>query len=427
MTLRQGIEQSVNVLAVKLSEAVGVENVLDQLENLGITSLVRDKDQQPNDINLSSVSLGGMSRGISPIELTAAYATYANQGVYTKPISFTKVTDLNGNVIIENVPEKKRVIDEQVAFIVQDMMISAVTTGVSNKAKIDGMSLAGKTGTTSDKRDALFVGYTPYYTAAVWFGNDIRVKMDNGSVAAASFWSVVMSKLHEGKEDIGFVEPEGLQRVSVDRVSGKRPGEYSSLDPAGSQVYSELFIPGTAPTEVDDSHVLVKICTQDEQHTLATEYCPDAITVEKVLRTRLTEYNPDEVLDKRGNPIFTRDYGYTVPYKTCEIHDGTTITNTGEAEQVIQVFGGGDVRFIRDYNLLLENGEFIFVPFNSQILINYIIVLPDGAQIMPDEYNLDYITDPATQIEEIYRRTLDAQTEEEAEAEIEETIPSNDD
>lgn len=403
--LRQGIEYSINVLAVKISQAVGVDNVLDQLEALGITTLVREG--ATNDVNLSAVSLGGMTRGITPLELAAAYATYANQGVYTKPISFTKVTDLAGNVIIENVPEKKRVLDEQVAYIIQDMMIDAVTTGVSNKANFDGMTLAGKTGTTSDKRDALFAGYTPYYTGVVWFGNDVKVKMDNGSEAAASFWSVVMSRLHEGKEDIGFIEPEGLQRVAVDRVSGKRPGELSTSDPDGSQIYSELFIPGTAPTEVDDSHTTVTICLENEKHVLASEYCEN--TAEVVLRTRLTEYDPLEVTDRYGNPILTEDYLYTVPFETCEIHDATTVSNDGEAEKVIQTMGAAGIFFIRDYNLLLEDGTFKFIPEGSQVLIDQTIVLPNGEQVLPAQYNVLYITDPAKQIEEIYRRTQDAQ------------------
>ncbi len=405
MNLRAGIEYSVNVLAVKLSQAVGVENVINHLENLGVTSIV--KEGPTNDMNLSAVSLGGMTKGISPLELAAAYATYANQGVYTEPISFTKVTDLSGNVIIENIPDQHRVVDEQVAYIVQDMMVSAVTTGVSNKANFSGMTVAGKTGTTSDKRDAVFVGYTPYYTGAVWFGNDVRVKMDDGSSAAASFWSVVMEKLHEGKEDIGFVEPEGLQRVSVDRVSGKRPGELSSQDPAGSQVYRELFIPGTAPTEIDDSHVKVTVCLDNEKHVLASEYCEN--TAEVVLRTRLEEYDPTEVLNRHGNPILPQDYLYTVPTETCEIHDATTITNDGKAEKVIQTFPNRQILFIRDYNLLLENGEFKFIPEGAEVLIDQTIVLPTGEQIMPNEYNILYITNPEKQIEEIFRQTQDAQ------------------
>ena len=395
--LRQGIEDSINVLAVKLTQMVGVEPIVENLKDLGITSIVESGPS--NDMNLASLSLGGMTRGISPLELTAAYATYANQGVYQEPVTVSRIMDLSGNVLVENTPEKRVVVSEQVAYIIQDMMISAVTTGVSNKANFPGMSVAGKTGTTSDKRDAIFVGYTPYYTAGVWFGNDIKLKMDDGSGAAAKFWNTLMSEIHKDLEDIGFVRPEGLQEVSVDRVSGKRPGELSSQDPAGSQVYKELFLPGTAPTEVDDAHEVVTICLDNELHRLATQYCEN--TAEVVLRTRLEPYEDIGIL--------TEDYRLTVPAEECEIHTSETVQNDGKGEKVIQTFSGGVILFIRDYNLLLENGEFIFIPKDSRVLIDQTIVLPNGDEILPEEYNVLYITKPETQIEEIYRRTQEAQ------------------
>jgi penicillin-binding protein 1A len=269
------------------------------------------------------------------------------------------------------------------------------------------MTVAGKTGTTSDKRDAVFVGYTPYYTAAIWMGNDVKLKMEEGSMAAAEFWSTIMEEFHQGLEDIGFVEPEGLQYVSVDRVSGKRPSELSALDPQGSQVYREMFIPGTAPTEIDDAHVEVTICLDNEEHVLATEYCPTTQTV--VLRTRLEEYNPDEVLDKYGNPILPMDYIYTVPYKECELHTSETIEIDGQAQDVIDNIGG-EIIFIRDYNLLLKDGTFKYIPQGSTVhKFNYTITMPTGEELAGDLYELQYITRPETQIEAIYQMTQDAQ------------------
>jgi penicillin-binding protein 1A len=413
--LRQGIEDSINVLAVKLTQMIGVEPIVENLKSFGISSIVETGPS--NDMNLASLSLGGMTRGISPLELTAAYATFANQGVYQKPITVSRIMDLSGNVLVENTPKKSVVISEQVAYIIQDMMISAVTTGVSNKANFPGMTVAGKTGTTSDKRDAIFVGYTPYYTAGVWFGNDIKLKMDDGSGAAAKFWSTVMSEIHKDLEDIGFVRPEGIQEVSVDRVSGKRPGELSAFDPAGSQVYRELFLPGTAPTEVDDAHEKVEICLDNDLHRLANQYCEN--TAEVVLRTRLEPYEDIGIL--------TEDYRLTVPAKECEIHTSETLENDGKAEQVIQTFSGGVILFIRDYNLLLESGEFVFIPKDSRVLIDQTIVLPNGDEILSEQYNVLYITKPETQIEEIYRRTQEAQEEaEESDEPVEDPNPDDD-
>lgn len=228
-----------------------------------------------------------------------------------------------------------------------------------------------------------------------------------------------MSRLHEGKEDIGFVEPEGLQRVSVDRVSGLRPGELSSQDPNGSQVYRELFIPGTAPTDTDDSHVTVEVCLDNEEHVLATEYCANTASV--VLRTRLDEYEVEETTDKHGNPLLTEDYLFTVPHKECEIHDATNLTVDASAAKVIQTFGGGEIYFIRDYNLLLEDGTFKFIPKDSQVLVDQTIVLPNGEQIMRAEYNVLYITKPETQTAEIFRRTQEQNANEEDSTEVEDT------
>ncbi len=403
MNLRQGIEYSINVLAVKLAEAVGFENVANQLEELGITTIVREGNV--NDLNPSAMALGGMSQGIKPLELAAAYATYANHGVYTKPISFTKITDFSGNIIYENTPEKKRVLSEQVAYIIQDMMVSAVTTGVSNKANFKTMPIAGKTGTTSDKRDALFVGYTPYYTGAVWFGCDVKVKMDHGSESAANFWSVVMKKLHKDKERIEFVRPEGIQNVYVDRVSGKRPGALSALDPQGSQVYSELFIPGTAPTEVDDAHVEVMVCGDNEKHVLATEYCPNAKKV--VLRTRLEDYFSEAEKNGEKEPILTKDYIYTVPYTTCKLHDAKTLEETSGSNPVLKTKEDGSFIFIRDYNLLLKNGEFKFIPKDSEVFLDNSILLTTGDIIEAEEYNFSYITNPSEQMKAIYEKSLE--------------------
>ncbi|MCH4886589.1 hypothetical protein EZV73_03365 [Acidaminobacter sp. JC074] len=389
--LRQGVEDSLNVVTAKLANQVGVKNIVDQLKAIGVTTI---QEEDGSDVNLAAMALGGMTYGISPIEMTAAYATYANEGVYIKPISFTKITDLNGRVIIDNTPQPKRVLEEQVAFIIQDMMRTAVSRGYARKAQIrpgnEGIPIAGKTGTTSDKRDALFIGYSPYYTAAIWFGNDIRLKMDQGSGAAAEFWQLVMERIHVDFEDKNFVEPEGLVRASVDRVSGKRPSSLSSRDPAGSQVYSEIFLPGTVPKAIDDSHVEVLICL--DSNKLATAYCENSEM--QVRRTRLEAYNYS---------IPVADQVYMVP-GLCDIpeHQSETIQIS---TKVIQTFASGEVKFIKDYSLLLLNGEMVFIPIGSLVsTTNYDITRPDGSIISGGTYNLEYITKPQTQAEELLRR-----------------------
>lgn len=390
--LRQGVEDSLNVVTAKLASGVGVQPIIDHLKAIGVSTI---EEEDGSDVNISAVALGGMTYGISPLELTAAYATYANRGIYKEPISFTKITDLQGNIVIDNNPEPVRVMDEKVAFIVQDMMRTAVTRGYAKKAQIrpdnEGIPIAGKTGTTSDKRDALFVGYSPYYTAAIWFGNDTRLKMDEGSGAAAEFWQLVMTKLHEDLEDKAFVEPEGLVRAAVDKVSGKRPSPLSSKDPAGSQIYTEIFLPGTVPTSIDDAHVEVKICLDSGQ--LATPYCTN--TEIQVRRVRLDPYDYQ---------LPVADQVYMIP-KACEIpeHQSETIK---PSLKVIQTFAGGEVKFIRDYTLLLKDGNFIMVPTGSVVsTTNFDITFPNGYVLEGSLYNLQYITQPETQGEALLEKS----------------------
>lgn len=395
--LRKGIEDSLNVVTAKLAYAVGAKNVIAHLLNLGVTTI---EEVDGKDVNLSAVALGGMTYGISPLEMAAAYATYANQGVYIKPISFTKITDTSGNVIVDNVVKKETIVEEQVAFIIQDMMRTAVSIGYAKKAQIrdnnEGIPVAGKTGTTSDKRDALFIGYTPYYTAAIWFGNDVRLKMDEGSGAAAEFWQLVMAEMHKDLPDKDFIEPEGLERAVVDRVSGKKPSQLSSLDPAGSQLYTEIFLPGTVPTEIDDAHVKIAICTDSLR--LPAKNC---INIEEVVRRVRLDYN--------GSGILIADQIYMVPSSTCDIpehQEGPTMY------QIIKAFPDGKILFITDYSLLLKSNQIKFIPEGSEILTDYTIVLQSGEKIMKSEYIIEYVTKPETQVQELLRRAQESQEDE---------------
>jgi len=386
--LRRGIEDSLNVVTAKLANMIGVEPIVEHLKDLGISTIVAE------DYNLAATALGGMTYGISPLEMTAAYATYANHGVYNEPISFTKVTDRRGNIIIDNEPNSKRIVSEQVAFVIGDMMKSAVTRGYAKKAQIrpdnEGIPIAGKTGTTSDKRDALFIGYSPYYTGAIWFGNDVRLKMDEGSGIAAEFWQLVMSDIHKGYDDKDFIEPEGLIRAAVDRISGKRPTELSYRDPAGSQVYTEIFLPGTVPFEKDDAHVEVEICL--DSMMLATPYCQN--TEVQVRRLRLDPYDYELAVADRQHMV---PDGCNIPEHQAEVFKAKV--------KVIDTLTGGIVTFIRDYDLLLNDDTMKFIPKGSTVnTSNYNISLPSGEIVMGHRYNLDYITKPETQAAELLRR-----------------------
>lgn len=196
VTLRTCVENSINVCSVRLLEDIGISTGLKYLKANGITSVVESGNV--NDMNLAALALGGMTKGISPIEMASAYGTFPNGGMYVESCSYTKVTDSKGNVILEKNPETNRVFDEGVAYIMTDILRTTVTNGIAGRAAIGNQPVGGKTGTTSDNMDAWFVGFTPQYSASLWIGNDVNIQLSQGSSAAASLWSKVMRRVCEG-------------------------------------------------------------------------------------------------------------------------------------------------------------------------------------------------------------------------------------
>ena len=327
--LRRAVEQSSNVTSVKTVESIGVQTSLQYLEKLGIISKTNpEKDsiitsvenRAYNDENLSSMALGGMTKGLTPLELTAAYGAIANGGLYIEPISFTKIEDKNGNIIIENIPRENEVVSPQVAFIMADILRTTVANGIAGKAKLNNMAVAGKTGTTQNQADIWFVGFTPYYATGVWIGNDSpKITLSKSSSTAAEFWQYIMTRLHENKESItSFEQPGGLVRVNVCSISGKLPTELCSHDPRGSTVRSEYFVKGTEPKEYCDSHVELTIDSSNGK--IANEYCPEENLETKVFVKREIPYNPEE-----NNGIAPTDYQYEAPSEICDEHDESTL------------------------------------------------------------------------------------------------------
>lgn len=397
MTVRDGIKYSLNVVSAIIANDIGPRVSIEYLKNMGITSLVETGAY--NDINLSSMALGGMTQGISPLEMTEAYGTIANSGVHSKTITYTKVVDNLGNVILENKSQKNVVVDEQVAYIVGNLMESGVTSGIAKSAAItpnnEGIVVAGKTGTTSNKIDAWFVGFTPYYVASVWFGNDINVPLNQGSSVSAEFWSKLMSKIHEGYADKEFIRPDGILDVRIDSQSGKLPTDLSYLDPRGSTVITELYLPGTQPTTFDDSHIIATIDIESGQ--LATENCPTSQLEKRVFVQRLTYYNPEEHLDKYLNPILTKDHEYILPDKLCELH-AYTIYSIIDIDFINStkfiVFPDGTVFVNEPVYITLKDGNKLLLQYATRINRDLSILLLDGTVLTQDQYYIKSIDKP---------------------------------
>ncbi len=208
-----------------------------------------------------------------------------------------------------------------------DILRTTVANGIAGRAQIPNMPTAGKTGTTQDKSDAWFVGYTPYYVAGLWIGNDTpQIKLNQGSAMAAQLWRIIMTRVHDGLEAKQFEKPDGLITVSVCSQSGKLPTELCSHDPRGNKIISEIFVQGTQPTEFCETHVEVEIDT--ETGKIANEFCPEDNIETRVFIKREPPYNPEE-----HNGIVPADYQYTAPTEVCEEHNEDTIIEDDDDEE----------------------------------------------------------------------------------------------
>ncbi len=383
-TLRKSMQYSINTIATYIANDLGVGTCISYLQKFGITSLVTEGGT--SDMNLSAVSMGGMTKGVSPVEMTNAYGAIANKGVLTEMITYTTVENNKGEIILENNQTKEMVVDEKVAYVVQDMMVSTVTSGIASSAKIspnnDSIPVAGKTGTTSNKMDAWFIGYTPYYVAGVWFGNDVNMPLDQGSGVSALFWKTVMSEIHADLDPKGFEKPDGIVTAKVDTMSGKLPTDLSYMDPRNT-VISEIFIKGTVPTEEDDVHVAGTICL--ESGKLATPNCPTTLVENRVFVKRPIPYVPEENYDNRGNPIVLGDWMYELPTEECDIHNSTIIdtfdyTDYAGVQPTIK-FADGSTVVQRPFFIELNDGQKVLLPVGTKILADNSIVFPDASTI----------------------------------------------
>lgn len=277
-SLRQGIIDSMNIIAVKTLTIITPQLGFDYVKNFGFTTVVDRKEivvngetQVFSDIQ-QSLALGGLTDGVTNEELNAAYATIANGGTYIKPKLYTKVIDHDGNVILDNTaPDSKQVIKETTAWLLTDAMMDVVTQGTGGSVNFGNMSIAGKTGTTSDYNDIWFSGYTPYYTATTWAGYDNNTKLRKGDErnVAKKLWRAVMSKIHEDLPSESFPMPSsGIVQATVCARSGKLP--IAGL--CDGTLRTEYFAEGTVPTESCDVHYQGLIC----QYTNlpSCEQCP---------------------------------------------------------------------------------------------------------------------------------------------------------
>ena len=329
VTPRTGIRDSMNVVAVKVMVETGIDLCYDYLLNFGFTTLAHgtEADTDANgtvwtDANLP-LALGGLTHGVTNVELCAAYAAIANQGNYIEPLYYTKILDHNGNVLIEKTSAERSVIKESTAWLLTSAMEDVVKSGTGTACQLDNMTVAGKTGTTDDYNDLWFVGYTPYYTCAVWSGFDNNEKLpdDYSRDFHKDMWRKVMTRIHEGLEDKDFEMPSTVEKISVCADTGLLPR-------SGCSVITEFFDVGDVPTDYCEEHFY-------EPEPVIPEYTYDETIIPE---PSLTPENPDENGDQGDGNTDNGDAG-----GEGNGGDDTGSGDTGGGDTGDGDTGGGDV------------------------------------------------------------------------------------
>ena len=276
-TIRTAIKDSMNIITVKCFQEVTPQVGYDYLCNMGITTLrngsVSVNGIAENDIN-ESMCLGGLTEGVTNLELTGAYACIANGGAYIKPTFYSKVLDHDGNVLIDNTPEKKQVMKDSTAWLINNAMQDVVKSGTGTAARLSsGMVVAGKTGTTSSNYDYWFCGSTPYYTASIWMGYDSNTDFSNSNLHKV-IWRKIMDKIveEEGQDTSAtFEKPANIVTEKVCANSGLLPAPELC-----NSIITEYFAKDTVPTKTCEIHQNITLC--DQTHYKATKYCPHTTT-----------------------------------------------------------------------------------------------------------------------------------------------------
>ncbi|TCK92435.1 penicillin-binding protein 1A [Natranaerovirga hydrolytica] len=327
-SMRQGIAYSMNIVAVKALEEVTPRVGYDYIMDLGFTTVyeqLHSNNQVHSDIGLP-LALGGLTRGVTNLELTAAYGAIANNGMYVEPIFYTRVLDHDGRLLLEKTPETRRVMKETTSFLLtnamQDVLKPGIGTASTAAFRNINMPAAGKTGTTSSNYDRWFSGYTPYYAASVWIGHDINTSMNYSTSYHNIMWREVMERIHTDLPHRNFETPSGIVTRQISTASGLLAVDgVSDRNPRGNGVRTEYFAQGTEPTEYCDVLQEVTICT--ESGLLATEYCPDELVESRVYIVRPDPLEPSWA---ESGSVRIEDAQYEMPTaikegQYCDMHD----------------------------------------------------------------------------------------------------------
>jgi len=311
MTVRTAVYASANVVSARATvddtiPHIGMDAMFEYLRNMGISTLVPGQDGP-------AVSLGGMNRGVHLIELAGAYGMVANEGLFNMPVLYTMVLDYHGNILLENPINPTRVFRDTAAYMLLDTMKDTMTASGATGHRINwtnqqmrqNIPVAGKTGTTQNRRDLGFSGSTPYFTASIWMGNDNNERMSRGVASAhLDAWRSIMQEIHENLPPRQFSRPADGRLVTVTTCSdsGLLAGPLCNLDSRGNRARQGVMDAHHRPTETCDIHVQLRYCVQHGY--IAGPYCPENVISNRVGIFRSDVYGgfPQAVLDGRVCP-----------------------------------------------------------------------------------------------------------------------------
>lgn len=318
-SIRDAIRDSMNVIAVKTITDVNPEVSYRYLIDMGFTTLVESETYADGTVYSDiqqSLALGGITNGVTNLEITAAYASIANCGVYTEPIFYTKVLDHDGNVLIDNQPETKQVMQPTTAWLLNNAMKDVITSGTGGPCALSsGMPVSGKTGTSSKDYDLWFCGSTPYYTASIWLGYDINTSLPSGSGSLHErMWSKIMQQIVEleGQEIKDFPKVDGITSATVCKTTGLLPKD-------GCETRTEYFAVGTVPTKTCNAET-IEMC--EDSKLPATDTCPNKFSFTFLRNEDGSIYIPYAYEDK-GIPADWEG-------QTCPLHPSSDSTEAGE-------------------------------------------------------------------------------------------------
>ena len=305
-TARRAIYRSMNIVSARaaadpeLPNSTGVPLILSFLDSFGFTTI--------HENDGAAIVLGGMTDGVRLIELAAAYGAIANMGEYIRPVFYTRVLNHDGSVLLDNTPNPRRVVQETTAYLLIDTMRDTMTASGAtghpvrweNEELRRNMPLAGKTGTSERMADLGFSGFTPYFTASLWMGNDTNQPMHrNANQFHRQIWRIIMEEIHLNLAPRDFVRPSGIVTVQVCLDSGLRATDVCRIDPRGSRVRNEIFAAAHAPHPEDYCNVHKEIAMCHFGY-VASEFCPEHLneTIVGIVRQFPIDHLTETISDR---------------------------------------------------------------------------------------------------------------------------------